>query len=335
MFRISLLLFLFCASIARISAQSVFDTLHKTAQEPVHIQLTFDLRELLRNLDEEPWLDTELVLVSQPGDTLQAPVKVRARGNSRKEICTIPPLKLKIKKKLLASVGLDTAYNDFKLVMQCKDAKSYPDFLYREYMAYRLFGMLTENSFKVHLVHLTIIDSENPKRVEERKAFIIENEEQLAARLGGFIRERPIKYADPLEDQCYLRFCLFQYMIGNTDWALGNSHNVKMVERPHMGDVLLVPYDFDYSGFVHTPYAVPDERLPIQSVKQRYYKGMHPEEDLLKAEVAYWKEKMPAMRAFLTDFPDLDDRHRKEILKYFDNFEKIINKPKKLRNLVR
>jgi hypothetical protein len=299
------------------------------------MQLTFDLRQLLRNLDDEPWLKTDLLLVSQPGDTLRAPVKVRARGNSRKDICSPPPLKLKIKKNLLASVGLDTTYNDFKLVMQCKDAKSFPDYLYREYMAYRLYSMLTDYSFKVHLVNLTIIDSENPKRILERKGFIIENEEQLAARLGGVIRERPLKYADPLEDQCYLRFCLFQYMIGNTDWALGNTHNVKMVERPSLGDVLLVPYDFDYSGFVHTPYAVPDERLPIQSVKQRFYKGMHPEEDLLMAEVAYWKERMPAMRAFLTDFPHLGKRHRKEILKYFDTFEKILNKDKKIRRLVR
>lgn len=334
MFRL-LILLLFCVSLVKSSAQSVFDTLHRVAREPVDIQLTFDMRELMKNLDEEPWLKTDLVLVSQPGDTLRAPVKVRARGNSRKNICSPPPLKLKIKKNLLASVGLDTAYNDFKLVMQCKDAKSFPDYLYREYMAYRLYSMLTDYSFKVHLVNLTIIDSEDPDRVLERKGFIIENEEQLAARLGGFIRERPVKYADPLEDQCYLRFCLFQYMIGNTDWALGNTHNVKMVERPKMGDVLLVPYDFDYSGFVHTPYAVPDERLPIQSVKQRYYKGMHPEEELLAAEVAYWKEKMPAMRSFLTDFPHLDNRHRKEILKYFDNFEKIITKPKRIRRLVR
>ncbi len=335
MFRTYLLLVFFCVSIFTTTAQSVFDTLHQVAREPVDIQLTFDLRQLLRNLDDEPWLDTDLVMVGQPGDTLRAPVKVRARGNSRKDICSVPPLKLKIKKKLLASVGLDTAYNDFKLVMQCKDANSYSHYLYREYMAYRLYSMLTDQSFKVHLVNLTIIDSEDPDRILERKAFIIENEEQLAARLEGFIRERPIKYADPLEDQCYLRFCLFQYMIGNTDWALGNTHNVKMVERPKLGDVLLVPYDFDYSGFVHTPYAVPDERLPIQSVKQRFYKGMHPDDDLLMAEVAYWKERMPAMRGFLTDFPDLDDRHRKEILKYFDTFEKIINKPKKLRRLVR
>jgi len=52
---------------------------------------------------------------------------------------------------------------------------------------------------------------------------------------------------------------IFQYMTGNTDWAVPNYHNIKTdgtKERHHL-PTISVPYDFDYAGFVDAPYAVP------------------------------------------------------------------------------
>ena len=64
---------------------------------------------------------------------------------------------------------------------------------------------------------------------------------------------------------------IFEYMIGNTDWSVPGNHNVKLImsttdslHRPYA-----IPYDFDYSGFVNTDYAVPDEQLSIASVRER------------------------------------------------------------------
>ena len=46
---------------------------------------------------------------------------------------------------------------------------------------------------------------------------------------------------------------VFQYMIGNFDWHITRLHNVKMFsdEENHF----MLPYDFDYSGFVNAHYA--------------------------------------------------------------------------------
>ena len=39
------------------------------------------------------------------------------------------------------------------------------------------------------------------------------------------------------------------------------------------GPLLAIPYDFDMSGFVHTPYARPETGLGIDDVRQRLYQG--------------------------------------------------------------
>ena len=62
-------------------------------------------------------------------------------------------------------------------------------------------------------------------------------------------------------------------MIGNTDWSVGNSHNLQVLQLPEYDKGVPIPYDFDYSGFVGTNYAIPRSTLPIESVEERYFSG--------------------------------------------------------------
>ena len=103
-------------------------------------------------------------------------------------------------------------------------------------------------------------------------AFFIESEQEMASRLGG----RPVKprIISPkgMDSTAYDRMCLFQFMIGNTDFGAYTRHNVKVVGfkgRPPIP----VPYDFDYSGLVAADYAIPSTDLPIQNVEERYFLG--------------------------------------------------------------
>ena len=60
-------------------------------------------------------------------------------------------------------------------------------------------------------------------------------------------------------------------MIGNTDWSEVAGHNVEVLG---IGGVALpVPYDFDFSGIVEAPYAVPGRSLSIKTVQDRLYRG--------------------------------------------------------------
>ena len=321
--------------LGKTNSQTFFDSLSQSFQEPSQLILEVDLKSFLRSVDEEPYFNANLSLPNSQKDTLAYNVKIRARGNSRKKICYPPPIKIKFKKKQLLANGLDTTSNIYKLVLQCKSPTGFSQMILKEYLAYRIFNCLTPASFRVHLVQVVLADENDPSRIYERDGFIIETEEQLAQRLEGSIRRKPLKYADPLEDEHFLRFSLFQYLIGNTDWALGNKHNLKMVKRNKLGDVLLIPYDFDYSGFVNAPYAVPDKRLPIQSVRQRFYKGMHPTDQQLEQEMAYWQKRMPMIKDLIHNFDLLSDQSRKNINRYIASFEKQINNPKRIRQITK
>ncbi len=85
----------------------------------------------------------------------------------------------------------------------------------------------------------------------------------------------------PIQDLCYQpaldEFVVYQYLIGNTDRWISNLHNIKLVTKTGVRPVP-VPYDFDYSGAINTPYSVPHKSLSIKSVLKYYddfYKVIH------------------------------------------------------------
>ena len=61
---------------------------------------------------------------------------------------------------------------------------------------------------------------------------------------------------------------MFEYMIGNLDWSMRAGppgerccHNARLLAGASpAGNLVPVPYDFDFSGLVNPPYAVPPER---------------------------------------------------------------------------
>ena len=61
--------------------------------------------------------------------------RVRSRGNIRKQVCNLPPLKFDLKKSGLKSNGFMNI-DKFKFVLPCKGGKSAQELLYKEY-----FGM--------------------------------------------------------------------------------------------------------------------------------------------------------------------------------------------------
>ena len=70
---------------------------------------------------------------------------------------------------------------------------------------------------------------------------------------------------------------IFQYMIGNTDFGVSANHNIILMQsaKDSTAKPIVVPYDFDYAGFVDAYYAVPNEGLPIENVRQRLYRGYY------------------------------------------------------------
>ena len=113
-----------------------------------------------------------------------------------------------------------------------------------------------------------------------RPAFVIEDVDALAARNG--MRELGVPGVSPaeLDPDAAALLELFELMIGNTDFSTIRGpdgedccHNVKLLDGGGAG-IVPVPYDFDGAGIVDTPYALPSEKLPIESNRTRYFNGV-------------------------------------------------------------
>ncbi|MEM6316381.1 MAG: hypothetical protein AAF960_01855 [Bacteroidota bacterium] len=305
-------------------------TLFKTFQQEDLLKITIKTatKQLVAKKYKEDWQPIELSFTDKAGTTHEWPGKVRARGNIRKQVCYYPPLKLKFKKKWLLKNGMDSAYNDLKLVVGCKKGDAYGDLVLKEYLVYKMYEALTGISFRTQLVEAEFIDTEDRWKPFTTYAFLIENEDEMAKRLNAKcakprrLRSKYI-YADQLD-----KMALFEYMIGNTDWSAQTSHNVRIIKCKDYKLPLPIAYDFDYSGFVNAPYAVHGEDIDLDNVMQRLYLGMCREEGVLERQIPVFQEKKAVFYQIIDDFHYLDEKKKKQIMSYLDDFYKTLDNPK-------
>ena len=88
-----------------------------------------------------------------------------------------------------------------------------------------------------------------------------------------------------------------------------------------------VPYDFDWSGVISTPYARPDARLPIQTVRQRIFRGMCLTPEELSALFARFNAQKEAIYALYRGLESegLEPKRIAQALGYYDEFYQTIN----------
>ena len=104
----------------------------------------------------------------------------------------------------------------------------------------------------------------------------------------------------------------------NPDWSLSYLHNVKLVATD--SGTLAVPYDFDFSGLVDTPYAVPDPKLGIRSVRQRLYRGPCLSAEALAPTLRQFTERRAAIAALYDSLPALDRGYARDAVRFLDEF---------------
>lgn len=62
-------------------------------------------------------------------------------------------------------------------------------------------------------------------------------------------------------------------MIGNIDWLVGNSYNLKLFKVFEFIKMVFIFYDFDYVGLVNVVYVIFYYMLFIKKVMDRFYWG--------------------------------------------------------------
>lgn len=250
---------------------TVFDRL--TREEGAKLTLEMDYTILLENRKTNEYFPA--MLTDSEGKSYK--VEVKPRGKYRRKVCEDPPLKVKFSKKFLLAEGLDTL-NEVKIVMPCYDNPQGDELIVREYLAYRMFEHLTAASVRARLVRITLRDT----HVESKRAMyclLVEDEEETVARLNGVLVEQYGLSPDSLIMNHAALVAMFQYMIGNTDWDISMMRNVRLVRSMETGKVLVVPYDFDFSGLVSAPYASPSADTGLRTVRDRFLmsNGLSPE----------------------------------------------------------
>lgn len=308
--------------------------------EPLKLTLEFDVKKLMIEKAKEEYLPAKLVYFTSDSLKIEKNARVKARGISRQRHCYFPPFWLTIE----SSTHNDDSLVDskkVKIVTLCRNNNEYNRYLLKEYLIYKLYNIITEQSFRVRILDIKYIDTGRKNKEHKDWAFMIEPEDMLSKRLDALpirIDNLNYRHVDSLSADI---MCFFQYMIGNTDFTVNGRHNVKLLKYTDFTKPLLisVPYDFDFAGLVNTEYANPAEILDLENVTQRYFLGMcRSDAEYLKV-INIFMEKKDEMYHFVESFEYLDNRSRREVLRYLDEFFKEMSKPdfieKKLRKTCR
>ncbi|MEJ8803503.1 hypothetical protein [Pontibacter sp. H249] len=298
-----------------------------SSEEVLRFKLVLNYKELLKDRgDERSYHKAAVQYQSPTGETVSLNLKVRVRGKYRRDpsVCRFPPLLLNFPKKEVANTAFAGA-DKLKLVTHCNNDK----YVMREYLVYKLYNIVSHISFKVRLCYIEYADVDGGKAVTSNYGFLIEEEKTLAKRVGGTVMpDELLIRMDATENRTMAKLALFQYMIGNTDWSVPYRHNIVLLYLEAYGKPIPVPYDFDYNGIVIPPYAKPPPEVGITTVRQRVFRGYSFPEEVYAELVPFYNNRKEAFyQVYLTNLL-IDEKYRKQTLKYLDGFFETINKRK-------
>jgi len=301
------------------------------SEEPLAFTLRTDIQWLRDERSDEEEVAGTVTLMGPDGTEVVLPVDVRTRGEFRrmKRNCNFPPLRLNFAKSEMEGTVFE-GQDKLKLVSPCHDSRdSYQDYVHYEYLVYRLYNLLTPMSKRVRLVEITFEDIEDDYESRTKYGFLIEADEEMAARNKAVIEEVGEHNPGQTVHEYGTMVSLFQYMIGNTDWSSFQFHNVKLVHTED-GQYYTVAYDFDFSGAVDARYAAPDPSLPIRDVRTRLFWGFcFPQVQ----DYAHWAEFFNERRQDITDlymgYEFLEEGDREDALKYYEDFWEVLEDERK------
>lgn len=289
--------------------------------------------------------NTDPVAAVLTADNSRFDIELSPRGFSRRTlgICQFPPLRINLSGERQGTIM--QGQNRLKLVTRCRPGASYEQLTVLEYTTYRLYNELTPLSLRVRPVRVTYRDSGNRRREETQFNFLIEDMGDLARRnrrveLEVQTREVASTQLDP--EQAAI-VGLFQFMIGNLDWDMVEGtagedccHNGKLMAASATSreNVVPVPYDFDFSGFVNAPYATPPAGFNTPNVRQRVFRGYCRYNAQTQAAAELFRSRRERIYAIINGETRLSEARRTAARRYIEDFYEILDNPQRFQRNV-
>lgn len=297
---------------------------------PLAITLSADFRAVFGKRDtiNPPKYPAQLTFQGDSGP-MTVPVELGTRGHFRLKpsTCGFAPLKVHFPKDQLKGTVFG-GEGSLKLITHCEKGARYEQNLLVEYGTYRAYNQLTDLSHRARLARITYADTRDSSRTITRYGFFLEDDKDMAARNGGRVLEHAGGSYSEMDSAQMDLLGVFEWLIGNTDWSVVMNHNVRLVQFEGRASLYPVAYDFDFSGLVGAPYAVPDGRLPIKSVRQRLYRGMCRPLEAMTATLERFMAKQEAIYDAYRTVPGLDPKRLKDATGYLKDGFAILAKPK-------
>jgi len=298
----------------------------------LEVTLAAPLQKIIRSKSTKQYQDGRFQYLDANGNDVNLDIRVRARGNFRLANCDHPPVWLNFRKSQVKGT-LFANQKKLKLVVHCSRSAYYEQLILKEYLAYRMLNLVTDQSFRVRLLRINYVDISNNRAREPRYGILIEHKERLAHRLGRTILDIPRTTPAELDAPQQNLNSVFQFFIGNTDFSqfagpAGEAccHNTVLFAQ-NKAKILPVPYDFDQAGFVNASYAAPNPRLRIRTVRTRLYRGRCSNNDYLPASFQAFTSNKNAIYELIDTQPGLDRRTATYLRSYTDDFFKLIEDP--------
>ncbi|HQZ75702.1 MAG TPA: hypothetical protein PLO70_14360 [Chitinophagaceae bacterium] len=305
-------------------AQTPVDSIRFFTEEGIiEMTLTTDIRKLRAKESIEAYQPAD-ISVRFPGNTIVSePIRLYARGKSRRETCNLPPIMLDFHNP---SSPLLYPLSRLKLVVGCGTSEQDEQLVLKEYILYKMYNLLEERSFRARLAKVTYNDSRGKMKSYSQYAFLLEDVDDMAKRNGCKASKKMSFHVGETDPGLMNKVEIFEYMIGNTDWSVPGNHNIKMIypRNDEKAPVLPVPYDFDNSGLVNAYYAVPNELLGSTSVTQRIYRGYVRTLPEVQQTLDLFRAKKESLFALVKNFELFKSKTRDEIINYLNDFYKAI-----------
>jgi hypothetical protein len=317
-----------------LPAQSIDSVRFFTDETPLEFTITTDLKALQsQKKPEKVFQDGTVSIKWDDNTTITEPIKVSARGKTRKEICRIPPMMIDFRASPTSRLH---NLGKLKMVIGCGTSQTEEELLLKELMCYKIYNLLSDKSFRVRLLKSTYVDTRNKIKTFSQYAFLIEDDGDLARRNGCRKKENATGFnSEATNRETMTMVALFEFLIGNTDWSVPNGHNTKLIFERNGENAMphVVPYDFDYSGLVNAEYAVPAEIMGTEKVTERVYRGFPRTMEELQQKIAIFRDKKSAIYTTINGFTLLSEKTKKGMISYLEEFYSTVNDNKAVQKI--